>query len=138
MSKSFFTKLVLLSSTLLFISCVNCNSLSKFSSSEESRETKLDLPKVERLISNELQFVSDKIYNDPINSIEMNVTFTNESTGTSLKIPAFWNGGTNWVVRFALTEEGIWSSLSECSDTSNSGLHNKTNRFECVAYSGGG
>ncbi len=137
MSKSFFPKLVLLSSALLLIGCDNGNSLSKDSSSEESSETKLDLQKVECWISNELHFVSDKIYDDPLNSIEMNVTFINESTGTSLKIPAFWNGGANWVVRFALTEEGVWSSLSECSDASNSGLHNKISQFECVVYQGG-
>ncbi len=43
-----------------------------------------------------------------ITSTELDVTFKNRSTGTTLKMPGFWDGGKDWKVRFAPTECGIW------------------------------
>lgn len=39
---------------------------------------------------------------------ELDVTFKNRSTGTTIKMPGFWDGGRDWKVRFAPTECGVW------------------------------
>ena len=53
-----------------------------------------------------------------------------------MKIPAFWDGGLDWKVRFAPTETGEWEFYTVCSDAGNRGLHHRTGTVTCTAYSG--
>ncbi len=90
----------------------------------------------QRYLAYEIDFISDKEYETPVYTVEMDVVFTNKATGTSLTIPAFWDGGTSWKVRYALTEIGTWTWETSCSDESNTGLHGLSGEVECVEYFG--
>ncbi|MBQ2881939.1 MAG: DUF4038 domain-containing protein [Clostridia bacterium] len=90
----------------------------------------------QKYMAYEIDFVSDKEYEAPVYNVEMDVVFTNKATGTSLTLPAFWDGGTSWKVRYALTEVGTWTWETSCSDESNTGLHGLSGEVECVEYVG--
>jgi hypothetical protein len=83
----------------------------------------------------EITFTSTNTYEEPYYDVSLDVTFT-LSGGPTIKRPAFWDGGNTWRVRFAPTQTGIWNYSTVCSDTSNTGLHNKTGTVECVQYTG--
>ena len=94
------------------------------------------LPKVQKWVAHEISFTSDKVYTDPVYTVDMDVKFTNKHNGQSFIQPAFWDGGKNWKVRVALTEYGEWSYETLCSDSSNKGLSGKTGKLNCVPYEG--
>jgi hypothetical protein len=83
----------------------------------------------------ELTFTSTKTYDSSFYDVDVDVIFTH-SNGTALKMPAFWDGGNTWKVRFAPTLIGNWKYKTVCSDTSNTGLNNKTGNITCYAYTG--
>lgn len=83
----------------------------------------------------ELTFQSDKTYASSFDDIDLDVIFTH-STGTELRIPAFWDNGNTWRVRFAPTLPGNWTYKTICSDTLNTGLNNKTGSLTCSEYTG--
>ncbi len=87
-------------------------------------------------VAAEIEFTSDKEYVDPVYTVDMDAVFYNEETGTVLTVPAFWDGGRVWKVRFALTEVGEWKFYTKCTDTQNSGLHHHAGSVSCKAYSG--
>ncbi len=61
----------------------------------------------EKWVAAEIPFTAtNEIKN--IQDAEVDVTFVNRTTGTKMVMPAFWDGGTDWKVRFAPTECGIW------------------------------
>ncbi len=91
---------------------------------------------VQRWVAAEIDFASSKEYDTPVYDTEMDVIFTHGKTGKTLKIPAFWDGGSTWTVRFALTETGEWSWKTVCSDKENTGLHGKSGKVTCIAYAG--
>lgn len=74
-------------------------------------------------------------YASPFMDVSMDVLFTGPG-GTTIKMPAFWDGGNIWRVRFAPTKTGEWTFKTICSDTSNKGLHNKTGTVNATAYTG--
>ena len=84
----------------------------------------------------EIEFTSDKTYDNPVYTVDMDAVFYNEKTGTALTVPAFWDGGKSWKVRFAPTEIGEWSFYTVCTDTANSGLHHRGGKVTCKEYSG--
>lgn len=80
----------------------------------------------------EIQFQSSKNYDNPVYEVrEFKFLFTAPS-GRKKNVRGFWDGGTNWKVRFLPDEIGTWSWKSECSDYENSGLHNQEGIFECL------
>ncbi len=86
----------------------------------------------------EIQFQSSKTYDNPIYDVkEFNVVFTAPS-GRQKVVRGFWDGGTDWKVRFMPDETGIWKWKSECSDKENKGLNEQTGEFECIANIGKG
>ena len=82
----------------------------------------------------ELTFTNNKTYNNSFNDVDLDVIFTH-SNGTELKVPAFWDGGNTWKVRFSPTIAGNWTYKTVCSDISNTGL-NKTGNITCSVYTG--
>ncbi len=72
---------------------------------------------------------------DAFFKVKMDVTFTSER-GTVLIMPAFWDGGKTWRVRFAPTELGVWKFTTNLKDVPDAGLHAKNGSFRCVPYSG--
>ncbi len=94
------------------------------------------LDKVEQWVAAEMAFTSLTAYEDPLYDAELDVVFTNVDTGTSFTMPAFWDGGTTWKVRYALTELGKWTWTTVCTDEANTGLHGQSGELACVAYGG--
>ncbi|UHG93079.1 DUF4038 domain-containing protein [Spirosoma oryzicola] len=81
----------------------------------------------------EKAFTSAKSYSDPLYDLKtFDVQFMSPS-GKKKTVSGFWDGEASWKVRFAPDETGNWTYRSICSDTLNSGLHNVTGQFSCVA-----
>ncbi len=79
----------------------------------------------------EYQFVSDKIYDNPLYDVsEFKVEFTSPS-GRTQRINGFWDGGTDWKVRFCPDEIGSWTFTTRCSDDKNTGLNGQSGSFIC-------
>jgi hypothetical protein len=83
----------------------------------------------------EIDFFSKKKYTDCFNEVDLDVVFQH-SSGEIIKIPAFWDGGERWKVRFAPTIIGIWEYRTICTDHSNSGLDNRTGKIKVTSYEG--
>jgi len=56
--------------------------------------------------------------------------------GRQLKVPAYWAGGKQWRFRYASGSLGEHRYRTECSDTTNPGLHGVEGKLEVVAYRG--
>lgn len=84
-------------------------------------------------IAAELAFDSTKHYENPFEDVLLDVVFTNGTK--TLKIPAFWDGGNTFRVRFALPEAGAWQYETVCSDGENAGLQ-ASGEITCVPYEG--
>lgn len=83
----------------------------------------------------EWTFTSAKSYSDPFNQVELDATFT-DPKGARFRVPGFWAGGKTWKVRYASPVHGRHSFKTECSDTSDSGLHGQTESVELKPYGG--
>ena len=58
----------------------------------------------------ELAFTASRSYDaGGGDRVRMDVCFASRRSGRTLPIPAFWDGGDRFVVRFALPESGRWS-----------------------------
>lgn len=80
----------------------------------------------------EIRLTSDREYENPIYNVrDFRATFTAPS-GRTKTVCGFWDGGTEWKIRFMPDETGSWTWISSCSDKSNTGLHGKSGSFECV------
>jgi hypothetical protein len=81
----------------------------------------------------EIAFQSSKTYDNPIYDVKnFKVIFTAPS-GRNKVVRGFWDGNTDWKVRFMPGETGKWSWKTECTDKENIGLHNQSGTFECIA-----
>jgi hypothetical protein len=88
-----------------------------------------------RWVATELSFSSDTDYGAAKEyDVVLDVVFTNRSTGTCIKRPAFYDGDGIWRVRFAPTETGIWDYKSECATDEK--LNGKTGTVGASTYSG--
>jgi hypothetical protein len=70
-------------------------------------------------------------YENPYTDVKLWATFTH-ADGTSLKLQGFWNGSSEWRVRFSPTKSGKWTYVTECSNPEDSGLQGESG--ELVAY----
>ncbi len=81
----------------------------------------------------EYEFTSAKTYENPIYNVRnFEITFTSP-TGRQRKVYGFWDGGQLWKVRFMPNETGKWTWNSTCSDSENTGLHDRSGSFQCVS-----
>lgn len=83
----------------------------------------------------EWDFVSAVHYDDPFNTVELDVVFTG-AQGHTWRVPAYWAGGDEWRVRFAPPQPGTYHYQTVCTDASNSGLHGQTGTLEARDYEG--
>jgi len=80
----------------------------------------------------EAVFYSTTSYSNPFQSVDLTVKFV-APDGEQFVVPAFWNGGYEWRVRFSPTLAGPWRYETMCSDDSNRGLHARKGEFLCTA-----
>ena len=66
--------------------------------------------------------------------VRMDVRFLHRSTGRTLTVPAFWDGGDRFVVRFAPPEPGRWTWKSVCPD--DPALNGRKGSIRCREYAG--
>jgi hypothetical protein len=69
----------------------------------------------------EITFTAKAIHVDPFNDTVVDVVFT-EPDGNKLCVPAFWDGGAIWKVRYASPKIGTHRWVSECNDQKDHGL----------------
>lgn len=83
----------------------------------------------------QVTFTARKHHADPFNDIELNVVFMTPK-GAARRVPAFWAGGQTWRVRYSSALPGSHRFRTECSDTTDDGLHKVTGTVEIVPYHG--
>jgi hypothetical protein len=84
----------------------------------------------------EIQLQSSKTYNNPIYDVrDFKAIFTAPS-GRTRTVYGFWDGGTDWKIRFMPDEKGKWAWKTFCSDTENTGLHEQQGEFSCIENPG--
>src|SRR5690348_15267372 len=72
--------------------------------------------KTEANVLVEISFTAAKPHDDPFNTVEVNVLFT-DASGSQKLVPAFWAGGSVWKVRYASSSLGVHRWQSQCSDS---------------------
>jgi hypothetical protein len=77
----------------------------------------------------------NKTYADPFDEVTMDVTFIGPG-GATLTMPAFWDGGSTWKVRFAPLLTGLWTYNTSCSNPLDTGLQNQVGALNCTPYTG--
>ena len=82
----------------------------------------------------EMALVAKRLYADPFNTVQVDVLFTDPKGGQKL-VPAFWDGGNIWKVRYAspLTGQHRWQTHAEVVDT---GLNGPRGTIEISRYRG--
>ncbi len=88
----------------------------------------------ERWVAVEIPFTANtKVQNT--SSTQLDVVFTNRSTGTTMTMPGFWDGAADWKVRFAPTECGIWDYATKTTGD-DIGINDIKGTIACNAYKG--
>ena len=82
----------------------------------------------------EWTITSQKTYADPFNDVDVDVIFTHGNQ--SWRVPTFWRGGQQWVVRFAPPTPGKYSYRLESTDRSNADLNGHEGKVTITPYSG--
>lgn len=85
-------------------------------------------------VANEISFTSQKTYADPFNDVDVDLVLA--GNGVKYTVPAFWNGGNTWTVRFVCPSEGVWYFKTVCTDSENTGLNGRTGKVNCTKYDG--
>jgi hypothetical protein len=83
----------------------------------------------------EIAFTASQVHADPFNTLSLDVIVTRPS-GASSRVPAFWDGGSAWKVRYASPEVGRHRWQSVCSAVADGGLHGQRGELEITAYHG--
>ena len=83
----------------------------------------------------ETSFTHTGSYGNPYTGTSMTVTFTHSSGSPVMTVNGFWNGGTQWLVRFAPSATGTWNYTTSSAD---GGLNAKSGSFNCVTSSNKG
>ncbi|MFH1743417.1 MAG: DUF4038 domain-containing protein [bacterium] len=72
----------------------------------------------------EIELESSQDYADPYNQVELDIELTCPG-GEKLNHPGFWAGGSLWKARVALSQVGEYTYRTICSNTQDSGLHDR-------------
>jgi len=91
------------------------------------------VPKWQRF---ELALKSSRNYANPFQDAQMRVLFVSP-LGQTNRVYGFWDGGRTWRVRYRPDFPGRWTYYTMCSDTSNTGLHDRSGEFLCTAFETG-
>ena len=83
----------------------------------------------------EVTFTSTGQYVDPFNQVVLDVVFT-DPKGKTFRVPAFWAGANRWKVRYSSPLEGAHPYRTECSVTTDTGLHGVTGEITIKPYTG--
>lgn len=82
----------------------------------------------------ETSFESSKDRRNPFTEVEVEVWFRHGER--QWKVPAFWDGGRTWKVRFAAPGEGDYTYRAVASDEADTGLNTGERTLKVAAYRG--
>ena len=82
----------------------------------------------------ETTLTSSRDYGNPFMDLEVDVLFSNGKQ--EWKVPAFWDGGKTWKVRFASPEVGEYTYRAIATDKSNKGLNTGKKTLTVTEYTG--
>ncbi len=68
-------------------------------------------------------------YANPFQDVQVTATFTH-TTGKTIRVDGFHDGGSVWKIRFLPTDVGKWTYVTSSPDA---GLHGRTGTLDCVA-----
>ncbi|MEV6592116.1 DUF4038 domain-containing protein [Streptomyces acidicola] len=81
----------------------------------------------------ELSLTAERSHTNPYLDVELWAEFTHVPTGTVLRRPAFWDGGSTWLVRFASPlASGLWNWRTD-GNVDDPGLVGRTGELAVVA-----
>jgi hypothetical protein len=83
----------------------------------------------------EIAFTSTNAYANPLQDVDLFVTFTSPDRQTRT-VRGFWDGGTVWRVRFSPDQPGPWTYTTRAIPDSDRGLDARSGSFGVVANSG--
>jgi len=83
----------------------------------------------------ELTFRSSIAHRDPFNQVDLDVVFK-DSRGHIFRVPAFWDGGSVWKVRYASPLVGKHAFYTVCGDPADIGLSTAHGTVEITRYTG--
>ena len=83
----------------------------------------------------EQSLTSSRQYENPFEEVTVSVTYSGPD-GASFKSLAFWDGDRTFKIRCAFGAPGDWSWKTTCSDTSDTGLHNRRGKVTVRPYNG--
>ena len=83
----------------------------------------------------EISFTAANPHEDPFNELTLDVLFTRPD-GAVLTVPAFWDGGALWKVRYASDLKGLHRFRTVCSDAADKGLNGVEGAVKVVPYKG--
>jgi hypothetical protein len=86
-------------------------------------------------VMTEIAFTAHRSHADPFNEVTLDAVFT-DPHGEKLRVPAFWDGGNSWKVRYASPLVGTHTFRTECSDAADDGLNGIEGRVEVRPYAG--
>lgn len=113
---------------ILAVSLVACGIVSTAPAHSTPSRTEANVPV-------EITLTAQKPHDDPFNTVLVDVRFT-DPKGAQKLVPAFWDGGAIWKVRYAspLTGEHRWQT--QCSDVSDPGLNGMAGAVKVSSYRG--
>ena len=79
-------------------------------------------------------FESAKDYDNPFSQVEVDVVFAKGAR--TWRVPAYWDGGRTWRVRFAAPEVGDYTYRATSSERSDAGLNTAPRSLTATAYTG--
>lgn len=82
----------------------------------------------------ETSFTAQRDHSDLL-TLEVTVEFSGPE-GARERVPAFWDGGRLWRVRFSPEQTGLWKYRTICSDPSDAGLHGQSGAFRVLPAGG--
>ena len=90
---------------------------------------------LERNCVAEWNCVSEKVYEDPFNNIELHAQVTGPD-GLEYRVPGFWAGGSEWRFRFSSPVTGSYRYRTICSDSADDSLHGREGKIQVADYTG--
>jgi hypothetical protein len=86
-------------------------------------------------VTAEFVFHAARRHADPFNEVTLDAVFT-DPDGHEHRIPAFWDGGTTWKVRYASGQTGTHTFRTQCSDHADVGLDKVEGSVKVDRYRG--
>jgi Protein of unknown function (DUF4038)/Domain of unknown function (DUF5060) len=94
-----------------------------------------DIPQTEANVPVEIAFKAAQPHAGPFTNVNLDVVFT-DPAGAQKAVPAFWDGGDQWKVRYASPVPGVHRYRSVCTAADDAGLHGIEGKVAILPYTG--